>query len=322
MQPSPEEALKPHRDAEHADGGGHDDLHGGEDALVHQQQARLQREDVGDDERGDGELRGGDAGFHRVGLCDGGAGVSRERDRRGDVRNDAEIEHEKVRRDLRDAERDEDRRAGARHDAVVRRGRHTHAEHDAAEHRQEQGEQRGQHRDGDHPGECDDAVDELGGETRDRDAAGDDARHGAGDGDGDAAAAAGLQRAHDHVAGLSRHNRSGGSFVIFAVKKKRREAHNDGEHDGDRGAPLERADVRRDKPDEQHEREQQVNALHEHTEARQLAAGNSAESELFRFEMDGHENTGKIEHGGQDCPERPDRISRPYTPPSGTPPRP
>ena len=301
-------ALERGGDAEDAEARRDDDLNGGEHALIHEQHGGVHRKDVRHDERRDGELRGIDAGLHGVGLGDGGAGVGRQRDRRRDIGDDAEVEHEEVGRDLRDAERDEDRRAGGGHDAVVGGRGHAHAEHDAAEHRQEERQQQRERRVRDGAADRNDAADELGRQARDGDAARDHTGHGAGHGDGDAALAAGLERVEDHAAGLFGGDAGDAAGLrLFnlgrGVTDGADQAHGDGDQDGDRGGKLQRADVRRDHPDQEHERQQQIDVADEVLEAGQLRARDALEAELLGLEMHGDEDAAEIQHGGQDRPE-------------------
>ena len=63
-----------HGDARHADDRGDHNADKRPDGLhINEQQAGIEREDVGDDERADGELGGGDAGFKGIGVGDGTA---------------------------------------------------------------------------------------------------------------------------------------------------------------------------------------------------------------------------------------------------------
>ncbi len=107
---------------------------------------------------------------------------------------------------------DQDGRAGGGHDDVVGRGGHTHAQQDAADHREEQGDEQVA------AGELNHVGDELAAETGHRDAHGDDAGDTAGDADGQAVLAA-VFKAVDELA-------RGHAVVLI----------DDTDHDGNDGA--------------------------------------------------------------------------------------
>ena len=61
--------------AEDTDQGGDDDLDYLERSHIDQQHGRIHAEDIGHHKSADGQLGGVDAGFHGVGLGNGGTGV-------------------------------------------------------------------------------------------------------------------------------------------------------------------------------------------------------------------------------------------------------
>ena len=274
-------------DAEEAQQGAEDDLHHLQPAAhVDEEHGRTVGEDVGHDEGGDGKLRGVDAGLHGVCLGDGRAGVGREGHRRGDVRHDAEVEHEEVRRHVRQAHLDEDGCAGGGHDAEVGRGGHAHAQHDAAEHGEEEADEHGEGRDGHKGGDGQHAGNQLGGKARHGDAARDHARHAAGHGHGDGALAAGLQGLQDLLGGQA----------LLVVE----EAHQDRRQDGEDRGPLHGGGTGAHQPHQQHQGGQQVDLGDEVPPLGQLAHGDALEAQLLGLQMDGDEDAGEVEHRRED----------------------
>ena len=194
-----------------------------------------------------------------------------------------------MRADLGHAHGDKDRGAGGGHDAVVSGGRHAHAEDDAADHREEHRNELGVH-EGDLIADGHDGADELGGKAGGGDAAGDDARHAAGDGDGDGALAAGFE---------SLEYLGGGDAVILIEK-----AHDDGDEDRDGRGELHRAGVGGDEPYEHDQREQQVYLPEELTHNRQLFLGDTAQVELLCLEVNCYEYAGEVQHSREDGAQR------------------
>ena len=88
-----------------------------------------------------------------------------------------------------------------------------------------------------------------------------------------------------------------------SVADRADQAHGDGDEDSDGGRILQRADVRRDHPDQKHKRQQQVDVAHEIPEAWQLRTRDALEAELLGLEMHGDEDAAEIQHGRQDGPE-------------------
>ena len=103
------------------------------DVVANEDQSVIVSKDVGDDERRDGETSRVPGGLHRGSLGDGGTGVGSQRNGRGDVCDDTEVEAEHVgSHQVETHAGGKDRRAGGGHDDVVRGGGNAHAEHDAA----------------------------------------------------------------------------------------------------------------------------------------------------------------------------------------------
>ena len=191
-------ALQTGGDGENAEKRRNNDLNDLKHACdVLEQHLRVIREDERDDKGRDGELGRINAGLHGVRFRDGGACVGRQRDRRRDIRDDAEVEHEEMRGDERVAHLDEDRRARGGHDAVVRGRGNAHAEDDAADHGQNQADKRCV------ASQLHNGVDENGGKTGDGDAARDDTGHRTGNRDGNGALRACFQRIKDGVRGIA-----------------------------------------------------------------------------------------------------------------------
>ena len=71
-------------------------------------------------------------------MGDGAAGIGGQCHRRGDIRHDAEVEHEHMRRQQRDAHFNEDGGGDGGHDDIVGGGGYAHAQHNACQHGTEQ----------------------------------------------------------------------------------------------------------------------------------------------------------------------------------------
>ena len=276
-------ALERHPETEHADerrDSNHNDLH---DGRIDEHHRGVVGENIRDDERCDSELRCVEGGLHRICARNGGAGVGRERDRRREVGDDAEVEHKEVRRDRRDAHLYENGRAGRGHDAVVGGRRNAHAEHDAAEHCEEEREELRV------AANADDGVQDLVGETGHRETARDDARHAAGDADRDAP----LRTAGQSFKEFLR------SHACF-FGKHAYDDRGDGCYRGGKGhCPA----AGRDEIHKDHERQQQIRLFQKRHHGRQLAAGHTLQPGFLRLEMHADENAGKIQHRREDRPD-------------------
>ena len=289
VHPAQKMAVYRGRDAEDAEERGNDDLDYRQRGHIDEQHRGVHAEDVRDDERADRKLGCVDAGLHRIALGDGCACVGCQRDGGSDVGDDAEVEHEEVRRDLGDTDCNEYRRAGGGHDAVVCGGRDAHAEDDAADHGQKQGDHR-RVDDGDAAADGNDRRDHLGGEAGRGDAAGDDARHGAGNGDGNGALAAGFERFKDAAEG----------YRVVAVN----DADDDGDEDSDGGGVGHGAGASGDEPDEDDQRQQEVYLAEQLRKLRQLIARDALEAELLGLKVDGDEDAGEVQHRGENGAQR------------------
>ena len=173
------------------------------------------------------------------------------------------------------AELHENGRAGRRHDAVVSRGGNTHAEDDAADHGQEQADDKGV------AGQGDDGGDELGGKTGYGDAACDDTCHCAGDGDGDGALAAGFESLEELC-------RSKAAVLID-------NADHDGRDDGQCRCLLHGVNVQADENDQQNDGDEQIALDGKLLAGNHFAARNALEAELLCFEVDRNEYTCKVQ---------------------------
>ena len=202
----------------------------------------------------------------------------------------------------REAQLNEDGRAGGGHDAVVGRGGHAHAQDDTAQHGQHQADDGGVAR------QLDDGVDEDGGQAGDGDTAGDDARHAAGHGHGDSAAGTGFQRLHrgedGALAGITqrlagRHG-LGVAHTALALQEEIDEAHGNGGQNGiGRGVGHGLA-AGGHQPHQQDQGNDQVAVTGQQTPRRQLLAGNALQAQLLGLQMDGDEDPGEVQQRGQD----------------------
>ena len=240
----------------------------------------VESEDVGDDERRDGETGRVEGGLHRGSLGDGGACVGSQRDGRGDIGDDTEVEDEHIRsQNVHTHAVDEDGRAGGGHDDVVRGGGNAHAKHDAADHRQEQSD------DEVTVGEADHVGDELAAETGHRDAHGDDTGDAAGDTDGDAVLTA-VFKAVDEL---------GRGHAVILVD----EADGDGSDGGIDGA-LGHGLTADDHVDQQDQGQEQVDLGKELAPLGQLFARQTLEAELLGLEVHAEEDAEEVQERGQD----------------------
>ena len=189
-----------------------------------------------------------------------------------------------MRRDHWNAELYEDRSAGGRHDAVVGRRRNAHAEDDAADHGQEQTDDKGV------AGEGDDSGDELGGKTGDGYAACDDAGHRAGDGDGDGALAAGLESFKELCRGQT-------AVLIDNADDDRRD-------DGQGRRLLHGVNVQADENDQQNDGDEQIALDRELPAGDHFAARDALETELLGFEVNRDEDARKVQESREDRLER------------------
>ena len=263
-----------------------DDLnhhHNGGSALAElKEHHRAEGEDVGDDEGRDGKAGGIEGGLHRGRLGDGGAGIGGQGHGRSDVGHDAEVEHEKVGSHLGNADggAHQDGGTGGSHDAVVSGGRHAHAQHDAAQHGEEQSD------DSLAAGDSHDGGDELGSQTGGGDAAGHDTSHSAGHSHGDGALAAGLQGIDE----------LGHSDAVILVE----EADHDGNTNGHGGAELHGLQVQGDHDYQHHQGQQQIDLFDELPHLRKLILRDTLQAQLLGFQMDGNIDAGEVEDSGQD----------------------
>ena len=142
-----------------------------------QHELRVVYRHIGHDETGQRDLRRLEADAHGRGAGDGCRGERRQRDRRGEIGHDAEIEHEHMADDQRHAELEQRRRCDRTGDDVVRDGGDAHAEDQAHQHGQQQ---RGEQTMG---ADVDDESGEAGCRAREGEHADDDADDGAGNAD-------------------------------------------------------------------------------------------------------------------------------------------
>ena len=182
------------------------------------------------------------------------------------------------------AELFEDRCTGRSHDAVVRGRGNAHAEDDAADHGQEQADDKGVAREGN------DSGDELGGKTGDGDAARDDACHRAGYRDGDGALAAGLESLDELCRGKA-------AFLID-------NADDDCCDDGQGRCFLHGVNVQADENDQQNDGDEQIALDGKLLAGDHLAARNALEAELLGFEVNRDENARKVQECREDSLER------------------
>ena len=174
---------------------------------------------------------------------------------------------------------DEDGRAGGGHDDVVRGGGHAHAEDDAADHREEQGDEQVA------AGELDHIGDQLAAETSHRDAHGDDAGDAAGDADGQAVLAA-VFKAVDELA-------RGHAVVLI----------DDTDHDGNDGAvdgALGHGLTGDDHPGQDDQGQEQIDFRQQELPLGQFLTLEADEAELLRLEVDAEEDAEEVEERRQD----------------------
>ena len=177
------------------------------------------------------------------------------------------------------AHANQDGSAGGRHDAVVRGGRHTHAQHDTADHGQEQGNDHAVTSQGHN------AVDEHVGKASHGDGARNDSGNATGGGycDGTLTTSSkGLQQAL-----------GGGTVVLIEA------GYHDSGNDGNGGGILDAPGVGAHQIDEKHQRQQQVNLLQQRGEPGQLILAQTPQAHLLGFQMDGDEHARKIQHRRQ-----------------------
>ncbi len=180
----------------------------------------------------------------------------------------------------RNSHADQNRCAGCCHDAVVRRSRNAHAKDNAAEHRQKEGNEEPS------VGNRDDRIDQFVGKACHRDAAGNDAGNAAGCGHGNRASSACLQC----IDALGQRN------AVLLIEQ----AYNNSKDNGVARSLLHRHHVGRYPDDQHHERKEQVNLTDQNLEHRELFLRDSRKSELFRLQMNGDKDSGKIQHCRQD----------------------
>ena len=214
----------------------------------------------------------------RISSADARSRVGGESDGRCHVRNDAEVEHEHVRRKDGNAHLHECRRSDGRGDDVVRRGRHAHAEHDCRDHGEE-------HRGQEHPPcHLDQPRGKAQPDTRLRDDTDNDARRCARDEHAEHRLCTTLEPVDDldrlHARGFSQHGTG------------------DGEDDRDKRRTHGRV-ARYEEIDNDDERDREVPAfLDEGQRIRQFVARDSFEVLALRLEMHAEPHTRKVEECG------------------------
>ena len=169
--------------------------------------------------------------------------------------------------------------AGRCHDAVGGRGRHAHAQDDAAEHGQEQRDQHAVAR------QNHNAVDDDVGKARHGDGARDDARDAAGGGHGNGpltAGGQGLQNAHGGNAG-------------FPAEQRYKNAGHDGQSGGVLNALLAGAD----QVDQQRQGEQKIALFQQGQKLRQLLPGQAPQPQLLCLQMNGNEDAREVQQSRQ-----------------------
>ena len=210
-----------------------------------------------------------------------------------------------MRRDGGNAHLNQDRRAGGRHDAVVRGGGNAHAQHDAAQHGQHQRQQRGR------AGDADDDVDQLGRKARDGQAARDDARDAAGHGHGDHAASARLQGSKDALGAEAairtegRRNHAVGRLLARLLgaqvaQEVVDEAHRDGRQNGDGCGELHGLGVAAHQVDQDDQGQQQVAVLDELAHAGQQLLRDALQAQLLGLQVHRDEDAQEVQHRRQD----------------------
>ncbi|CAN4042350.1 site-specific DNA-methyltransferase (adenine-specific), partial [Dysosmobacter welbionis] len=187
----------------------------------------------------------------------------------------------------------QDGSAGGRHDAVVGGGRHAHAQHDAAEHGQRQGDNHVA------AGEADDCAQQLGGQARHRDAAGDNAGHAAGHRHSDGALGAALQGVDDLAEGEEVLPVAALAGDLHHVVDQ---AYGHGRHDCDGSGEGHGVHVGGDHDHQQHQGRQKVDLGQQLAHAGQLLSGNALQAQLLGLQMDGDVDAGEVQHRRQDGP--------------------
>ena len=216
--------------------------------------------------------------FQRISSADARPRVRSEGNRRRDIRDDAEVEHEHVRSEHRDAHLLERRRGNGRSDDVVRRGRHAHAEHNRRNHGEE-------HRRKEHPAcEINQSRCEAQADARLRDDADDDARRRAGDEHAEHAFRAALKAVDDldrlHARRFAQHGAE------------------DGEEDGDECRTHGRI-ARNEQIDDHGERNREMPAfLQERQRIRQLGARDALQLLALCLKVNAEPNPCEIEKRG------------------------
>ncbi|CAN4028627.1 D-alanine--D-alanine ligase, partial [Dysosmobacter welbionis] len=264
-----QESVEGRRHAEDAQQGADADLHHLEGTgHIHKEHLGAESEDVRHDKGRYGQFRGVEPCLHGIRLGNGAAGIGRQGHRRRDVRHNAEVEHEEVGRHLGDTDGGihQDGSAGGRHDAVVGGGRHAHAQHDAAEHGQRQGDNHVA------AGEADDCAQQLGGQARHRDAAGDNAGHAAGHRHSDGALGAALQGVDDLAEGEEVLPVAALAGDLHHVVDQ---AYGHGRHDCDGSGEGHGVHIGGDHDHQQHQGRQKVDLGQQLAHAGQLLSGNA-----------------------------------------------
>ena len=182
-------------------------------------------------------------------------------------------------RNQRNAHADQNGGAGGGHDAVGGGGGHAHTQDDAADHGQEQGNEYAV------PGQDHNTVDDHIGQACHGNGTGNDAGNATGGSHSDGALSSGgqsLQEAH------------GGDPGLPAEKSD-----DDAGHDGEGGGILDALLAGADQVDQQNQRQQQIALFQQRLQLRQFFLRQALQPNLFGLQVDGDENTGKVQQCGQ-----------------------
>ena len=191
----------------------------------------------------------------------------------------------------------QDGSAGGGHDAVVGGSGYAHPQHNAAQHSEDQ---RNEYL---AAGQGHDSAQQLGGKACDGDASGDDARHAAGHCHSDGTPGTALQGADKfserqavvlfcHPAALLPSGTVG--------KDPADDAHDNGDDNGQGCTVGHGAGIAPHQIDQDHQRGQEVNLLHQGAGLGQLLSGDPLQAKLPGLQVDGNVNAGKIQHRRQD----------------------
>ncbi len=258
------------------------------DTGIDKQHCWVHREYIGHDEGRYCKAGCIHARLHRIGLCDSTARICGKSNGRSYIGNYAEVEDKEVSRDGVNTHSSEDRGAGGSHDAVVGGGGNTHAEDYAAKHGEKQCNE-GLAR-------CHlyDSIDDNGGKTGDGNTAGDDTCNAAGNSDRNGAFCARLKGFYK--ASQSLNNASAASSVFLCD-----EADSNCSKDGNSCREGHGACAAADQPDKENQGDKEIAALYQSCHFGEVVLGNTFETKLLGFKVDGDEYTEEVEYCGEDC---------------------